>query len=277
MTVAIVSGKVAVTIIRNLGTPSNLSTSLPMGERFCTVNLAITNASLSSGLFWDETNSALTSALQDTNIVHTFIGFDDNPLPITLASFTARINPSGAGVRLDWTTLTEVNNYGFFLQRKRQGETEYTELPNSFIPGHGTTTEPHSYSYIDATVSMGNWWYRLKQVDLDATVHYSDGVQVQILTSVPEPAPRVFALMQNYPNPFNPSTEIKFSVENTAHTTLRVYNVIGQLIGTLYDEVAEAGRYYKVRLDGGNLASGLYFYKLESGKQSSLHKMLLVK
>jgi hypothetical protein len=212
-----------------------------------------------------------------SNVIQRLEGFDDSPLPIQLASFTAMINPSGAGVRLDWITLTELNNYGFYVQRHAQGQTEFTDLPNSFIPGHGTTTEPHSYSYIDATASAGNWWYRLKQVDLDATVHYSDGVQVEILTSVPEPAPRVFALMQNYPNPFNPSTEIKFSVENTAHTTLRVYNVIGQLIGTLYNDVAEAGRYYKARLDGANLASGLYFYKLESGKQSSLHKMLLVK
>ena len=62
----------------------------------------------------------------------------DTALPIQLASFTA-IPVSGGHVRLDWTTLSETNNFGFEIQRKRNGEADFHTVPNSFVPGHGTT------------------------------------------------------------------------------------------------------------------------------------------
>jgi hypothetical protein len=217
-----------------------------------------------------------TKAITDSG---TYVPPDNTPLPITLASFTARVLPNGNRVKLDWTTLTEINNYGFFVQRRRDSDSTFVDVPNSFIPGHGTTTEPHSYTFVDSTLtSTGRYHYRLKQIDLDATVHYSSSIIVDILLmSVIENAPHEFKLMQNYPNPFNPETKIKFSVENTAHTTMHVYNVIGQHVATLFDGIAEAGRYYTVRLDGSGLASGLYFYRLDSGKKSDLKKMMLIK
>jgi hypothetical protein len=89
--------------------------------------------------------------------------------------------------------------------------------------------------------------------------------------------PHGFTLGQNYPNPFNPSTEIKFSVETVGRTTLEVSNIIGQKVATLFDDVAEPGRYYKVRFGGANLASGVYLYRLRSGKRSELKKLLLLK
>ena len=95
--------------------------------------------------------------------------------------------------------------------------------------------------------------------------------------SVIEKAPREFRLFQNYPNPFNPETEIKFSVEQTTRATVRLYNLIGQEIATLFDDVAEAGKYYTVKVRGLNLASGVYFYRLQSAGKSDLKKMLLLK
>ncbi|MCB0313295.1 MAG: T9SS type A sorting domain-containing protein, partial [Calditrichaeota bacterium] len=65
-------------------------------------------------------------------------------------------------------------------------------------------------------------------------------------------------LSQNYPNPFNPSTEIRFTVAKTYRTTLEVYNLMGQKVMTLFDEVAQAGHEYHVRFTGSNLASGVY-------------------
>ena len=84
-------------------------------------------------------------------------------------------------------------------------------------------------------------------------------------------------MLQNYPNPFNPSTEIKFSVEKTSWTTLHLYNILGQSIATLFDDIAEAGKYHRVKVDGTNLASGLYVYKLQSGVKTQVKKMLLLK
>lgn len=200
----------------------------------------------------------------------------DAALPIQLASFNATVI-SNNSVRLDWTTASELNNYGFYVQRKRAGEQEFIELPNSFVQGHGTTLDPQHYSYEDHTVSAGQWFYRLKQVDLNGAVTLSEPIQIDVVTGVQEAAPREFALHQNYPNPFNPSTEIRFSVEATGLTTLKIYNVLGQEMATLFNQIAEAGQYYNAKLDASRFASGMHFYKLKSGQKSSLKKMLLMK
>ena len=89
--------------------------------------------------------------------------------------------------------------------------------------------------------------------------------------------PKVFALHKNYPNPFNPSTEIKFTVEKAAPTTLIVYNMLGQEVATLFNGVAQPGRYYVLKFAAENLASGMYLYRLESNNKSAVAKMLLLK
>ena len=207
------------------------------------------------------------------------IGSQNAPLPVQLSSFTARAIPD-RGVRLEWTTASEMNNYGFFIQRKRMGDSLFAELPNVFIAGHGTTSQQQNYSFVDSLVNRGSWRYRLRQVDLSGAEFFSDAVTVGVLTGTRETAPLVFALHQNYPNPFNPSTTIKFTVEKTDLTTLDVYNILGQHVMQLYDGLAEAGVYHKVRLDASRLvgiASGTYIYRLQSGERTQTRKLLLLK
>ncbi len=200
-----------------------------------------------------------------------------NPaLPVQLSIFTGNVTPQNQ-IRLQWTTVSEVNNYGFYVERKQGSESQFIEVPNSFIAGHGTTNQPQNYTFTDAGVNTGAWHYRLRQVDLDGTEHFSEPIQVSVLTSMREQASLKFALNQNYPNPFNPSTEIRFSVEATGHTTLEIYNTLGQKTATLFDDVAEAGSYYNVRFAGKNLSSGLYIYRLQSGSFSETKRMLLLK
>ncbi|MGB6123037.1 MAG: T9SS type A sorting domain-containing protein [Bacteroidota bacterium] len=201
----------------------------------------------------------------------------DLPLPITLTSFAATLLPNDEGVKIDWTTESEINNYGFYVQRRLESGEEFSDIPDAFVPGHGTTAEPHDYSYVDGTGPAGEREYRLKQVDLDKSVHYSEPVTINVLTDVEEVAPPVFALLQNYPNPFNPATEVKFSVEKSGPTTLRLYNVAGQEVRTLFDGVAEVGRYYRIQLDARNLASGVYMYRLRTENNSNIKKMVLLK
>ncbi|HXG01551.1 MAG TPA: T9SS type A sorting domain-containing protein, partial [Bacteroidota bacterium] len=71
--------------------------------------------------------------------------------------------------------------------------------------------------------------------------------------------------------------EIKFSVEQTGRAKLEVHNTLGQKVATLFDGVAEAGRFYRVQFNGSGLASGVYLYRLESGKHHDLKKLILVK
>lgn len=197
-------------------------------------------------------------------------------LPVQLSSFTGTLIENNR-VRLNWTTISEVNNYGFYVQKKRLDESQWSEIANSFIPGHGTTNVPHHYTFTDNSSVTATTQYRLKQVDLDGSVHYTEPIRVDVLTAVKEVAPVEFALKQNYPNPFNPETNIKFSVEQTGRATLEIYNMLGQKVATLFDNIVEAGYYQTIKLNGANLASGLYLYRLQSGQKSDLKKLLLLK
>jgi hypothetical protein len=88
--------------------------------------------------------------------------------------------------------------------------------------------------------------------------------------------PGTFALKQNYPNPFNPSTQISYSVPTTGLVTLKVYNILGQEVVTLFSGVQTAGSYEKT-FDGTKLASGVYFYHLQAGNQMLVKKMVMLK
>ena len=88
--------------------------------------------------------------------------------------------------------------------------------------------------------------------------------------------PTEFALLQNYPNPFNPTTVIEFSITNTSQVSLEVFNIKGEKVNQLLNEELNAGK-YQFKFDASQLSSGLYFYKIVSGKYSATKKMLLVK
>jgi hypothetical protein len=72
-----------------------------------------------------------------------------------------------------------------------------------------------------------------------------------------------FALQQNYPNPFNPTTSIRFQLPFDSKVDLRVFNVLGQTVAVLTDKTEQAG-YKSVDWNAGNLASGIYFYRLDA-------------
>lgn len=241
------------------------------------LQFTITNAEASPTITWRATTAVYDFAGNAITSSISFVNPDDVPLPITLSSFTASVNAAEGGVKLEWRTASEVDNYGYTVQRKSDGE--YADLAGSFIAGKGTTVEPQSYSYVDKSIGgAGTYTYRLKQQDRDGTVHYTQSVVVMLtLADVPEVAPREFRLTQNYPNPFNPSTKVKFSVESTEHAVVKVYNMLGEEVATLFNGVAEAGRYYVATFDASRLASGIYFYRLNTDSKTDVKKMLLVK
>jgi hypothetical protein len=85
-----------------------------------------------------------------------------------------------------------------------------------------------------------------------------------------------YILYQNYPNPFNPSTDIRFTIPQAAKVAIKLYNVLGENVANIVDNYFEAGS-HSIVFDGINLAAGVYFYRLESGKFSATKKMLLIK
>lgn len=99
-------------------------------------------------------------------------------------------------------------------------------------------------------------------------------------TSAPErrpgEVPAMMALHQNYPNPFNPASKIRFDLSTAAHTTLKVFDVLGREVQTLVNEQLLPGS-YDATFNAGRLASGLYFYRLQAGSFSDTKRMLLLK
>jgi hypothetical protein len=173
---------------------------------------------------------------------------------------------------LEWSTATEINNQGFEVQRlisSSQSSADNWEKI-AFVDGHGTTVENQSYSYTDSKLVAGTYTYRLKQIDYNGIFEYSNEISVEIAI------PLEYVLEQNYPNPFNPNTLIKYSVRNDGIVTLEVFNLLGEKVAILVNEIQIAGR-YEIDFDASDLSSGIYVYSLKSGNFNSLKKMVLLR
>jgi hypothetical protein len=193
----------------------------------------------------------------------------DDPLPVELTSFSA--TTIGKDVKLSWNTSTEVNNYGFDIERKilKQVQNDSWEKIG-FVNGNGNSNSPKDYSFVDDKVVTGKYSYRLKQIDNDGQFEYSKVVEIDVNGT------KKFELTQNYPNPFNPTTTIQFQLPQTGMVKLTLYNILGQEIKTLVNETKEAGT-HTVNFDASELNSGVYIYKIESGSFTQTRKMTLVK
>ncbi|GIK20715.1 MAG: T9SS type A sorting domain-containing protein [Ignavibacteriaceae bacterium] len=186
-------------------------------------------------------------------------------IPVELTSFTANVVDNS--VILNWSTATETNNSGFAVERM-QSESNWQEI--GFVPGSGTITEIRTYSYTDEGLTSGKYLYRIKQIDYDGSIEYSNVIEAGVKI------PDKYSLDQNYPNPFNPSTTINYSISSSGNVELIIFNSIGERIGVLVNEIQQPGR-YSVNFDAGNLSSGVYFYKIVSGDFVSVKKMLLLR
>lgn len=122
--------------------------------------------------------------------------------------------------------------------------------------------------------------YTCMQCHVDKNVDWASAYAVDIhkkgVTSVAAAGeePSGYNLAQNYPNPFNPSTTISFSLPKSAHVTLNVYAITGQLVTTLLDQQMPSGK-HSVQFDGVNLASGLYIYSIQANNFAFTRKMIL--
>ena len=96
------------------------------------------------------------------------------------------------------------------------------------------------------------------------------------VSNEPETKPARFALEQNYPNPFNPNTTIKYSLEEAGLVSLAIYNVVGQRVAELVNEVKASGT-YTINWNASGMSSGVYYYRLVSGNDVQIRKMTLIK
>ena len=170
-------------------------------------------------------------------------------------------------VNLKWITATELNNFGFEIER-RDDFSAYKKI--GFINGNGTSTNRLTYNFVDENLSAKRYFYRLKQLDFDGSFEYSSEVAVEIETL------NDFKLFQNYPNPFNPTTSIKYYVPVQGQLKIGLYDILGNEINTLVNKEMQAGS-YELNVDGSNLASGTYFVKMIAQGKQQIVKISLIK
>jgi hypothetical protein len=156
----------------------------------------------------------------------------------------------------------------------------------------GYTGTGHEYmAEIGSGLTAGTYYYvsRFQLINQDYVYGGFDGgfwdgetnVSGVLVVSLPTDAevadiPVEFGLQQNYPNPFNPVTNINYQVPESAHVTIEVYNVLGQRVTTLVNEIRDAG-YHSVQFDGSRLASGVYIYRMDAGDFVKTQKLILAK
>ncbi len=232
-----------------------------------------------SGTDWflgDQTTTATnTMTIQDQTAFGAITGGEPGSLPVQVAD--VRAWRSGDVTHVGWRTLSEVNNYGFHVQRKEGSDGVFADLAGGFLPGYGTTIEAQSYEFIDHDPSPGVCSYRLRQVDLNGSEHMMGEVRLDAATSVDEPAqPRAFALLQNYPNPFNPSTTMVYDLPVSGMVLLEVCDALGRTVAVPVHEMQTPGRHI-VTFDGSRLASGVYLYRLHADGKVAVRAMLLVR
>lgn len=189
-------------------------------------------------------------------------------LPIELATISAQV--SKRSVTLTWTTITETNNFGFEVERRKVAKSPSQWSNIGFIKASGTSSTSHTYSYIDKDLQPGKYTYRLKQIDQGGAFKYFESQEVEML------APDKFSIEQNFPNPFNPTTTIQYALPIRTRVLIAVYNTLGQKVAELVNEEKDAG-YYEVQFDASHLASGAYVYRIQAGNFVQTKKFVLLR
>ncbi|MBE2280347.1 MAG: carboxypeptidase regulatory-like domain-containing protein [Ignavibacteriaceae bacterium] len=190
-------------------------------------------------------------------------------VPVNLVSFTAERN--GNVVEINWITASENNNAGFEIERVYGNSSETL----GFIKGQGNSISYNHYKFVDHNPVSHKCGYRIKQVDFNGSYEYSQTIEIEPVQEFS------FVLNQNYPNPVLISngvvqTSIRFKTGLSGEVSLRVYDILGNLIDEPVNGFLEAGNHL-INLNCEKFTSGVYFCELKSANFVSKIKMLFIK
>ncbi|MFA6233829.1 MAG: ice-binding family protein [Bacteroidota bacterium] len=252
-----------------------IGSSATLGEYSLLEGSILANTSISAGQSANVHGRLLAGAVTSTGAV-SLLG--NTALPVELVSFSATANRLNCD--LLWTTATELNNYGFEIERRsvQSGPAQEIEQRHQkwirigFVQGAGTSSSPHKYSYNDRGLNPGKYEYRIKQIDRDGTFDYCSTVEVDVGLM-----PKVLMLGVSYPNPFPRNTNIEFTLARDDVAVVKVYNLHAQEVASLFEGTAEAGRLYQCRFDASQVSYGMYFVRLEANGQTRMQKIVYVK
>lgn len=211
---------------------------------------------------------------------------DNQTLPVELSSFTATLT-ADMFVRIAWVAASETNHMGYNILRGESTVVNSAVKINNGIIDQGTALGSQiSYNYADAEVEAGyTYYYWLESVDLGGMSTLHGPISVLVTGNPDDPGspelPTVTKLMNAFPNPFNPSTTLRYSLKEAGKVRIEIYNMKGQMVRSYNTEHATPG-YYQVSWDGKDamgrpVSSGVYMYRMSSGRYHSTKKMVLAK
>ncbi len=174
--------------------------------------------------------------------------------------------PGGSNLTLQFGWMTSAENSVF--SSNRAGNAKIYLLTDTTDTEVGTGNYVTQFSNQPFTVSRGG---------ITTVGTFAVGNFTVTGTNELENVPAQFKLYQNYPNPFNPTTKIEFTVLNKGETTVKIYNVLGQQVATLFSGNAQPGKKYTVEFNGASLPSGIYFSVLQNNGERQIMKMVMVK
>ncbi len=223
----------------------------------------------------DQGNNTITLTGQTGTEYALASGVGDNSLPVNLTSFSAELVKGG--VELKWITESQLNNAGFEIWRAADNTANYSIIAsypnNPDLAGDGNSNMRREYTFLDQTVETGTTYlYKLSDVGYSGkrTFHNVIEITVEIVY------PKEYTLYPNYPNPFNTSTTIWFDLPKTSQVTLKIFNILGEEVAMLVSDRLSAGS-YKYDWNAGDIASGVFLYRLEAGEYSEMRKMVLMR
>jgi hypothetical protein len=227
--------------------------------------------SWNEGPMGDHPSNAAVAAFDSVFVRELFdaaIAYEQGPLGVTWAGAPSLTPLPGGGLLVHWETLSELNTFRFYVERKG-GAWRTIDSVN----GAGTVLTKREYAVSDSGAAAGPWTYRIREVDLNGTVRYSQAASTVAGHGI---TPAAFALEQNFPNPFNPETTLRYTLPVDSRVSLVVFNVLGESVATLVNGEVEAGTHV-VRFSPAGLSSGMYYYKLRAGNFQDTKRLMILR
>jgi hypothetical protein len=207
-------------------------------------------------------------------------------VPVELSSFTA-VYTAGFFVQLTWVVQSETNHLGYYVLRNSEENLDTaTMLHTSPISTGNANGTQITYNFRDEEIEANQtYYYWLESVDMDGQSQFFGPINIVTTGENPQdPTPIVplnTALLDAYPNPFTSQSSIPYYLKTSGDVKIEIYNAKGKLVHS-YNAPSKAAGYHKISWDGRDLSgkpvsSGIYFYRMTSGKYTASKKIVLVK
>jgi hypothetical protein len=228
-------------------------------------NVYVTGSSSGVG-----TNEDFTTIKYNSSGEEQWVARFDGPHSGRDAAYSIAVDSMGNVYVTGWSWVIQLDYDYATVKYDSSGQEQWAAIYNG--PGNG-----NDWAFSIATDVPGNayvtGWSEGDGTSYDfATIKYSSTTGIENLSYDP---PAKYSLSQNYPNPFNPVTNIEFYIPKTGLVSLKIYDILGKNIATLFNKPLPAG-WHEVQWDASNIPSGVYFYKLNVGDYQAVRKMLLL-